>query len=568
MTAGTTVGERTEHPVEGDLRPEGPPRAPVVGRGIRLLLAVGVALLVGAGLLVRLGLVGGDAIGAADNGDAIRLYCVADLVPDTSDRAAPGHGVAVTEYRTGGPGCPREAPTTSAGLVLQATVAVTTALDATPPAPDGSDRFSLEWLAAVYAGLLAAGAGIATFAATSAPSLAGRRAGRVAPVLLAVVVPPLLPLLAVPWWSRFLVSSFSESAGLLGAAWMAWGLLTVAATRPTDRGARAAALGLIALGGVVAATGKPGFLPVGLVAVGVCAVVTVGVRRWWRRAPGLAVALLAVAVAVPAVLSGVAAQDAAYDKVNAHNLAFTAVLPESGPAATGALGLRPEAFGQAGQHFYLDGGRSVPGWAETVGARPDELRSAARLWVAQHPLVLARMVHRGLVATLRPHIPYLASETGGPRTVSGEIPRPSYPEGSQLMGPTFVYFDGLPGRWVPPTVVVLALLAAALALIASRVPRLAAATTPTARGLALTAGALAVTALGIVLVAVLGDGYCELAKHVWLGSYLLVVTAATLVASGVAAGAGRLHARGDRGDRTDDRADPTARPVPDDAAGW
>ena len=551
MTAGTTVGERTEHPVEGDLRPEDPPRAPVVGRGIRLLLAVGIALLVGAGLLARLGLVGGDAIGAADNGDAIRLYCVADLVPDTSDRAAPGHGVAVTEYRTGGPGCPREAPTTSAGLVLQATVAVTTALDATPPAPDGSDRFSLEWLAAVYVGLLAAGAGVATLAAT-----AGRRAGRVAPVLLAVVVPPLLPLLAVPWWSRFLVSSFSESAGLLGAAWMAWGLLTVAATRPTDRGARAAALGLIGLGGVVAATGKPGFLPVGLVAVAVCAVVTVGSRRWWRRAPGLAVALLAVAVAVPAVLSGIAAQDAAYDKVNAHNLAFTAVLPESGPAATAALGLRPEAFGQAGQHFYLDGGRSVPGWAETVGARPDELRSASRLWVAQHPLVLARMVHRGLVATLRPHIPYLASETGGPRTVSGEIPRPAYPEGSQLMGPTFVYFDGLPGRWVPPTVVVLALLAAALALLASRAPRLSAATTPTARGLALTAGALAVTALGIVLVAVLGDGYCELAKHVWLGSYLLVVTAATLVASGVAAGAG--SARRPRGPRRSDRPDRAA----------
>ena len=159
MTAGTTVGERTEHAVEDDLRREDPLRAPVVGRGIRLLLAVGVALLVGAGLLARLGLVGGDAIGAADNGDAIRLYCVADLVPDTSDRAAPGHGVAVTEYRTGGPGCPREAPTTSAGLLLQATVAVTTALDATPPAPDGSDRFSLEWLAAVYVGLLAAGAG-------------------------------------------------------------------------------------------------------------------------------------------------------------------------------------------------------------------------------------------------------------------------------------------------------------------------------------------------------------------------------------------------------------------------
>ena len=547
MTAGTTVGERTEHPVEDDLRPEDPLRAPVVGRGSRLLLAVGVALLVGAGLLARLGLVGGDAIGAADNGDAIRLYCVADLVPDTSDRAAPGHGVAVTEYRTGGPGCPREAPTTSAGLLLQATVAVTTALDATPPAPDGSDRFSLEWLAAVYVGLLAAGAGVAALAATSAPSLAGRRARRLAPVLLAVVVPPLIPLLAVPWWSRFLVSSFSESAGLLGAAWMAWGLLTVAVTRPTDRGARAAALGLIALGGVVAATAKPGFLPVGLVAVAGCAVVTVGTRPWWRRAPGLAVALLAVALAVAAralgdrgpgrgLRQGQRPQPRVHrrtPRVGAGGHGRARPAPRGVPAGRPALlpRRRPQRAGLGGD------GRA---------RRPDELRSAARLWVAEHPLVLARMVHRGLVATLRPHIPYLASETGGPRTVGGEIPRPAYPEGSQLMGPTFVYFDGLPGRWVPPTVLVLALLAAALALIASRVPRLSAATTPTARGLALTAGALAVTALGIVLVAVLGDGYCELAKHVWLGSYALVVAAATLVASGVAAGAGRLAARRDR----------------------
>ena len=359
-------------------------------------------------------------------------------------------------------------------------------------------------------------------------------------------MPPLIPLLAVPWWSRFLVSSFSESAGLLGAAWMAWGLLTVAVTRPTDRGARAAALGLIALGGVVAATAKPGFLPVGLVAVAVCAVVTVGARPWWRRAPGSPSPCSPSPSPCPRCSRGSRPRTPPTTRSTPTTSRSPPCSPSRGRRRRLALGLRPEAFRQAGQHFYLDGGRSVPGWAETVGARPDELRSAARLWVAEHPLVLARMVHRGLVATLRPHIPYLASETGGPRTVSGEIPRPSFPEGSQLMGPTFVYFDGLPGRWVPPTVVVLALLAAALALIASRVPRLSASTTPTARGLALTAGALAVTALGIVLVAVLGDGYCELAKHVWLGSYALVVAAATLVASGMAAGAGRLGARQDR----------------------
>lgn len=535
----TTLGEQDTAPRGGPAatlratRPAPPvtaaPRgAPVLPTRWRLVVAVAVTLLVGAGLVARLGLVGGDAIGAADNGDAIRLYCVADLVPDTDDRAAPGHGVAVTEYRTGGPGCWRDSPITSAGLLLQATVAVGTALDATPPAADGSTRFSFEWLAAVYVALFALGAGVATFAVT-----AGRRARALAPVVLTVVGPPLAPLLLVPWWSRFLVSSFGEAAGLLGATWMAWGLLTVALTRPTQRATRLTAIALVALGGLVAATAKPGFLPVGLVAVTVCAVVAVGVRPYRRRVPGLVAAVLAVTVAAVPVLSSIRAQDEAYAVVNAHNLAFTAVLPEAGPAATTPLGLRPEAFAQSGQHFYLDGGRSIPAWDETVGQRPEELRTAARVFVAEHPLVLARMVHRGLLATLRPQIPYLATETGGARTVSGTIPRPAYPEGSQTMGTTFVYLDGLPGRWVPPTVLALAVLAALLTVVLPRrvrgSPRWGAAV-----GLAQVAGVLAVTALGVVLLAVLGDGYCELAKHVWLGSYALVVGGTVLVLAGVA----------------------------------
>lgn len=536
MTAGTTLPRVPAQPTGPADPADGARPDRRLGLLLRLSLAVLVILLVGVGLVARLGLVGGEAIGAADNGDAIRLYCVADLVPDTDDRAAPGHGVAITEYRTGGPGCWREPPISSAGLLLEATVTVATTLDATPPAPDGSRRFSFEWLAAVYVALFALGAGVATVAATAGGRAA--RPVRAVPLVLAVVVPPLLPLLAVPWWSRFLVSSFSEPAGLLGAAWLAWGLLAAAVTRPTSRTARLAALGLIAAGGVVATTAKPGFLPVGLVAVAACVTITVGTRPWRRRLPGIVAAVLAVAVSVIPVLSGVRAQEEAYDKVNAHNLAFTAVLPEAGPTATTALGLRPEAWGQSGQHFYLDGGRSVPAWDETVGARPDELRSAAHRYVVEHPLVLARMVHRGLVATLRPQIPYLATETAGPGTTTGSVPRPSFPEGSQTMGPMFVYMDGLPGRWVPPTVLVLALAAGALAVAARR-----GRDGSPARATACVAGALGVTALGVVVVAVLGDGYCELAKHVWLASYTLAVTGGVLVVGVIAAGAARVRGR-------------------------
>ncbi len=488
-----------------------------------LLVAVLVALVVTAGLLGRLGLVGGDAIGAADNADGARLFCVAELTPAATDARAAGHGIVVTEFRTGGPACRVPAPTTSSGLVLGATVALAPLLDRTPAAPDGTTRFSLEWLAGVYAGLFGLGAGVAAAAAFAAGS---RR--RVLAVAL-VVVPPLLPLLVVPWWTRFLVSTYGESAGLLGAAWAAWGLLAVAVVRPTDRGARTSALALTALGGVVAATAKPAFLPVGLAAVVACALVTVGTRAWRRRVPGLVVAGIAVLLAAAPVLAGIRYQDQLYEVPNTHDLVFTAILPESGPVALGAVGLPPAAWAHSGEHFYLDLGRGIPGWDATIGARPVETRTLARTWVAEHPVVLARMVHRGLVATLRPEVPYLVSATAGPRTVTGTLPVPEVPEAAQRMGVTFAYFDRLPGRWVPPTVVGLALLAAAATVL---VPRLGRRASP-ARGLVRVAGVLAVAAVGTVGLAVIGDGYVEVAKHVWLASYLLVVTVTVLLGAGV-----------------------------------
>ena len=510
----------TRGDVEVRASPDVPAHVPrALHPALRLAVAAGVALVVVAGLVARLGLVGGDAVGAADNADGARLFCVVELAPDATDGRASGHGVVVTEFRTGGPACRVPAPITSGGVVLAATVALAARLDRSSPAPDGSTRFSLEWLAGVYAVLFGLGAGVAAAAA-----LGGSRRRSLAAAL--VVLPPLLPLLVVPWWSRFLVSTYGEPAGLLGAAWLAWGLLAVAVTRPTDRAARGTALGLVAAGAVVAATAKPGFLPVGLAAVAACAVVTVGVARGWRRLPGLVAALVAVALAASPVLAGIRYQDELYASPNTHDLIFTAILPEAGPTALPAVGLPPEAWRHSGEHFYLDLGRGVPGWDATVGARPVETRALARAWLAEHPVVLARMVHRGLVATLRPQIPYLVSTTAGPRTVSGTLPVPEFPEAAQRMGVTFRYFDGLPGRWVPPAVVGTALLAAAAAVLARR--------RSPAAGLLRVAGVLAAGALGTVLLAVVGDGYVEVAKHVWLASYLLVVTATVLVASPLA----------------------------------
>jgi hypothetical protein len=130
-------------------------------------------------------------------------------------------------------------------------------------------------------------------------------------------------------------------------------------------------------------------------------------------------------------------------------------------------------------------------------------------------------------------VPYLVSTTAGARTVDGSLPVPDVPEGAQRMGVTFAYFDRLPGRWVPPAIAGAALLAAAATvLLPRRARRLVG---PTGIGLARVAGVLAVAAVGTVVLAVLGDGYVELAKHVWLASCLLLVTATVLVGAVLAA---------------------------------
>ena len=52
----------------------------------------------------------------------------------------------------------------------------------------------------------------------------------------------------------------------------------------------------------------------------------------------------------------------------------------------------------------------------------------------------------------------------------------------------------------------------------------------------------AVAAVGLVVVDVLGDGFFEIAKHVWLAAYLLVVTAIAAVAAVAAGGHGLTDA--------------------------
>ena len=65
---------------------------------------------------------------------------------------------------------------------------------------------------------------------------------------------------------------------------------------------------------------------------------------------------------------------------------------------------------------------------------------------------------------------------------------------------------------------------------------------PVAARWCLAAGLGAATAFVLVVMAVLGDGYFEVFKHVWLAAYLLVVSGLCLLGA-LGAGIGRVVGR-------------------------
>lgn len=504
----------------GDLRALAIPRrvtVPAAAGGLAATVTMlGIALRIG---LLRLPLVGGGLIGVGDNGDAYRLFCTAGLTPDTPSKFSLWRGVVVTAFTTGGTPC-TTAPSSSAtllGLVV-------------PTAPG---TFSLTTYAWLLAGVAAFGVGLGAAVLAS-----------VAPARAALVLLPLVPLLVVSWWTRFLVSLYAEPTALVATVWVLTSLLVVAGTRPEHRFQRLAALGLLALGGLVAATAKPGFVPVGGVAALCCALVVLrapqarpGVRVLTRLAgPLVALALLAGAAAP--VAASIEGQDRSYAAVNAHNLVFTALMPEIGPDVVApAVGLPPGAASHSGEGFYVAGGWGIPGWATAIGDRPEQARTDARTLLMEHPTALATMVDRGLTATMRPQLPYLPSAPRGtaPEHFEG---RTVYPEA----GPQTALLDGwlanIGAGWLPLATVLLALAAGAATLL----PR-ARRADPLAVGLVRVAAASAVLGGGVVTVAVLGDGYYELSKHVWLASYLFGVTGLTGVAAAVVGGTARFRRR-------------------------
>jgi hypothetical protein len=483
---------------------------PAAAGGLAATVTVlGLALRIG---LLRLPLLGGGLIGVGDNGDAYRLFCTAGLTPDTPSRFSLWRGVVVTAFTTGATPC-TTAPSSSAtllGLVV----------------PDGPGLWSLTSYAWLLAGLAALGVGVGAAALAS-----------VRPARAALVAIPLLPLLVVSWWTRFLVSLYAEPTALVATVWVLTGLLVVAGTRPTHRLPRLVALGLLAVGGLGAATAKPGFIPVGVVALLCCALVAVRApqrvgrpRRVLTRLAGPLVALALLGGAVTPVAEGIAGQDHSYGAVNAHNLLFTALMPAIGPdTVASAVGLPPAAAAHSGEGFYWAGGFDIPGWTAAIGDRPKEAAATAHTLLAEHPGALATMVGHGLTATMRPQLPYLPSAPRGtaPEHFEG---RTAYPEAGPQTAMLFGWLAGIGAGWLPLVTVLLALAAGAATLL----PR-ARRADPLTTGLVRVAAGAALLGLGIVTLAVLGDGYYELSKHVWLGSYCFVVTGLAGAAAAVVA---------------------------------
>ncbi len=467
----------------------------------RPVAAMAAGLVAGLVVVVSLGLPSASA-GAGDNGDGYRLYCGAGLTPATPDGRSNWKGGVVLDFTTGSAPCSDPIASSALPILKLATAGA-------------GPVWSLSTLGLLYTLAIAVAAAVAAWAVGPG-------------VRLLVLVPALVPL-AGPTFSRFFVSTFGEPAGLLGACVLCLGGGVIAVTDRQLVPERIAGLVLVAGGGLLAATAKTAYVPLLATAVLICAataVRTAGRERVAGPVVAVAVALLAVAP----VLAGVGWQQRNYAVVNAHNLVFTVVLPEVGDGALGPLGLPPAAAPFAGRAYFPEGANGYPG-SEVVAARPAEVRSAAYRELLTHPSAALQAVGTGLEATLGARLDYLPSQPLTATTVPPVLGSSVGEQGADR-GRLLAWLDSLPVPWLPA---VLALVGVAAGL---------------RRGNAFTriAGLAALSAVGIVVIAVLGDGYFEIAKHVWLAAYLLEVTGAALVLAAVVA----LLSR--RGSRTWDTA--------------
>lgn len=472
----------------------------LAARRVTVALIAGVVCFLA--VLVGTGLITAQPAGAADNGDGSRLYCGAGLVPGTPDKQSNWKGGVVLQFDRGAP-CPDPIPS-SALPVLRA---------AAHASGDGWSLARLGWL---YALLAAAVTTVAAWAATG---------GGLIRVL--VLVPPVAPL-ADADFSRFFLSTFSEPAGLLGAFALICGVGVVAVTGRTHRVDRVVGLALLAGGGLLAVTAKSAYAPLLGIAVVACAVTAVSLRRgeprWRNWLVGTVLAVVVALVAIAPISAALDWQARHYPAVNAHNLIYTTVLTEI-PGSAAALGLPANAGRSAGEAYFPNGPAGVPG-TDLIAAAPTEAQQAGLRTLAGHPAALLRSVGIGMQATKGAALSYLPSvpwTVGTPGTPTGTVVGEEGADAHTLRA----WLDGMSAPWWPSVLAALGILAG----IAGAFRRKRAWS-----AFARLAGVAALSAVGVCVAAVLGDGYFEVAKHVWLAAYLLDVTLLGLVGAVVIVG--------------------------------
>ncbi len=446
-------------------------------------------------------------VGAGDNGDGHRLYCGAGLTPLTADHRSNWKGGVVLDFATGGPDCPDPIASDALPLLRLAT-------------QGSGPTWSLASLGVLYAVLVGLCAAAAAWAIRPGPRLL-------------VLVPALVPLVG-PVFTRFFVSTFSEPAGLLGAYALCCGAGVLAGTGRSDRAARGVGLFLTAGGGLVAAAAKPSYAPLLVIASALCActAVTLPRRPGGTRIVGVTTAVLTLLLAVLPVTAGLRWQDRHAAAINTHNLVFTAVLPQVGIGALAPMGLPAAAESATGRAYYLAGATGVPG-ADVIAARPGQVRTAAYDVLLAHPLAAVELFGTGMTATLGAQLTYLPSAPVSDTSVPPPLGTTVGEQGA-YRAQLLAWLDGLPVPWLPALVAAVGVLVAILA----RRSR-----SHLVRALSRLAALGAVAGVGLVVVAVLGDGMFEIAKHVWLAAYFLAQTAVAAALAGVVGAARRVHAR-------------------------
>lgn len=437
---------------------------------------------------------GSQAVGAGDNGDGSRLYCGVGLSA-VGAPASEWQGGVILDFSRSAP-CSTHQPSSAFAVMRVAAF--------------NQDPFSLRRLGWLYSGLFA------TVATIAGCAVAARRF-----ISLSLLLPPIVPLFD-PDFARFLISTYAEPAGLLGAFAMVCGVAVAACTHRHHRAERFVAIFLIGSGGLMAGLAKLAYVPVLAVATVVLATVPVCIRSpargWTAWLAGPSAAMLTAAAAVLPINSARAWQAETYGSFNTHNFVYGVVLTEF-PGSTSRLGLPARASDSRGDAYLPNGPAGVAG-ADLVAANPDHYRTAGSRLLIQSPVSLARVVGIALQATIGRSLTYLPNQpwtTASTPPTLGRIISGAQGADSRSFRP---WLDAMSRPWMPS---LLTALGAVFGVISVRWRRHRTA------AFAKMSGICAASALGLAVVAVFGDGYFEIAKHVWLAAYFLDVTLLALL---------------------------------------